>query len=62
MRQPSRSHAPPKQQMVIEYVRAYGQVQALGKCLDATGVSSADRTSLQIWECSGGANQKWTLP
>jgi gluconolactonase len=33
-----------------------------GKCLDATGVSSADGTLLQIWSCSTGANQKWTLP
>ncbi|MEV6932734.1 RICIN domain-containing protein, partial [Dactylosporangium sp. NPDC051485] len=33
-----------------------------GKCLDATGVSSADGTRLQIWTCGGGANQKWTLP
>jgi len=32
-----------------------------GKCLDATGNSSADGTRLQIWSCSGGANQKWTL-
>ena len=32
------------------------------KCLDVRGNSSADGTRLQIWTCSGGANQKWTLP
>ena len=32
------------------------------KCLDVTGNSSADGTPLQIWTCTGGANQKWTLP
>ena len=33
-----------------------------GKCLDATGPSSADGTRLQIWDCFGGTNQQWTLP
>ena len=33
-----------------------------GRCLDATNVSSADGTPLQIWDCTGGANQRWTLP
>ncbi len=33
-----------------------------GKCLDATGPSSADGTPLQIWSCTGAANQQWTLP
>ena len=32
-----------------------------GKCLDATGPSSADGTRLQIWTCAGSANQSWTL-
>jgi hypothetical protein len=31
------------------------------KCLDVTGNSSANGTRLQIWTCSGGANQKWTV-
>lgn len=33
-----------------------------GKCLDVTGNSSADATRLQIWTCTGGASQKWTVP
>jgi hypothetical protein len=33
-----------------------------GKCLDATGPSSANGTRLQIWSCIGVANQSWTLP
>jgi len=32
------------------------------RCLDATGVSSADGTRLQLWSCSTGANQQWALP
>jgi hypothetical protein len=32
-----------------------------GKCLDDTG-SGGSGTQLQIWACTGGANQKWTLP
>jgi Ricin-type beta-trefoil lectin domain len=35
---------------------------ASGRCLDATGNSSANGTRLQIWDCTGGANQTWTLP
>ncbi|MFR9776575.1 hypothetical protein ACL02O_11025 [Micromonospora sp. MS34] len=26
---------------------------------DATGVSSADGTRPQIWDCAGGTNQTW---
>ncbi|SBT41712.1 RICIN domain-containing protein [Micromonospora auratinigra] len=32
------------------------------KCLDITGNTSADGTKTQLWSCTGGANQKWTLP
>ena len=32
-----------------------------GKCLDVTGNNSANGTALQIWTCTGAANQKWTL-
>ncbi|MFI9584248.1 ThuA domain-containing protein [Streptomyces sp. NPDC052236] len=33
-----------------------------GKCLDASGGSSADGTQLIIWSCHSGANQRWTIP
>jgi chitinase len=33
-----------------------------GKCLDATGPSSADGTPLQIWTCTGADNQAWLIP
>ena len=33
-----------------------------GRCLDASGASSADGTQLIIWDCHGGTNQRWTLP
>jgi hypothetical protein len=32
------------------------------KCLDITGNTSVDLTPVQIWTCTGGANQKWTVP
>nr|WP_285638724.1 RICIN domain-containing protein [Lentzea sp. NBRC 102530] len=31
------------------------------KVWTAAGGSSADGTRLQIWTCTGGANQNWTL-
>jgi len=34
---------------------------AANKCLDVTDNNSANGTRLQIWECGGGANQKWTV-
>jgi GH18 family chitinase len=34
---------------------------ASGRCLDATGPSSADGTRLQLWDCAGTANQRWTF-
>ncbi len=40
---------------------ADGTVRALGKCLDVTGNSTADGAKLQLWDCTGGANQKWTV-
>jgi mannan endo-1,4-beta-mannosidase len=32
-----------------------------GKCLDDTGWGGSG-TQVQIWDCTGGANQAWTLP
>ncbi|MFG1647400.1 non-reducing end alpha-L-arabinofuranosidase family hydrolase [Amycolatopsis sp. NPDC049252] len=31
-----------------------------GRCLDVSNASQADGASLQIYDCSGGANQQWT--
>ncbi|MFG2576350.1 non-reducing end alpha-L-arabinofuranosidase family hydrolase [Streptomyces sp. NPDC048481] len=31
-----------------------------GRCLDVAGSSQADGASLQIYDCSGAANQQWT--
>jgi hypothetical protein len=31
------------------------------KCLDVTGNDSANGTRLQIWSCTEGADQKWTV-
>ncbi|MGR6974115.1 RICIN domain-containing protein [Streptomyces cynarae] len=31
-----------------------------GKCLDVPNSSTTAGTQLQIWDCSGGANQTWT--
>ena len=32
-----------------------------GRCLDVPGASQTDGTYLQIWDCTGGTNQLWTL-
>jgi hypothetical protein len=32
------------------------------RCLDVTGANSADGTRLGIWDCTGAANQQWSLP
>jgi hypothetical protein len=32
-----------------------------GRCLDAPGGNSANGTQLEIWDCTGGANQKFAL-
>ncbi|GAA1971798.1 non-reducing end alpha-L-arabinofuranosidase family hydrolase [Catenulispora subtropica] len=34
---------------------------ASGRCLDVPNASQTDGTYLQIYDCSGGANQQWTL-
>ena len=33
-----------------------------GKCLDDTGWSTTWGTQVEIWDCTGGANQQWNLP
>jgi beta-glucosidase len=33
-----------------------------GSCLDDTGWSTTPGTKVQIWACTGGANQSWSLP
>ncbi|WP_275423849.1 hypothetical protein [Actinoplanes derwentensis] len=30
--------------------------------MDLKGGSSADFTLAQLWTCTGGPNQKWTIP
>lgn len=39
-----------------------GTIRALGKCLDVTGDSTADGAKVQLWSCTGGANQRWNAP
>jgi hypothetical protein len=31
------------------------------KCVDDNGLSSANGTKIQLWDCNGGANQQWTV-
>ena len=40
--------------------RVQRTLQVLGKCLDVNGGGSG--TQAIIYDCNGGANQKWTLP
>jgi hypothetical protein len=38
------------------------QIRAVssGKCLDVRGVSQANAALVQQWDCTGGANQRWS--
>jgi hypothetical protein len=31
------------------------------KCVDDSGLSTANGTKIQLWDCNGGANQQWTV-
>ncbi|WP_225848975.1 RICIN domain-containing protein [Streptomyces sp. HPF1205] len=33
---------------------------ASGRCLDVNGGTTANGTQLQLWDCNGGSNQRWT--
>jgi hypothetical protein len=39
-----------------------GTLQHAGKCLDDTGYSTRNGTQVQIWTCTGQANQRWAKP
>ncbi|MCO8276200.1 ThuA domain-containing protein [Actinoplanes sp. TRM 88003] len=41
--------------------RAGRITSSTGKCVDVAGNSSADSTKIQLWSCTGGANQQWTV-
>ncbi|WP_042378307.1 glycoside hydrolase [Streptacidiphilus melanogenes] len=32
-----------------------------GRCLDVPDVSTTEGTGLELWDCNGGGNQRWTL-
>ncbi|RKR91490.1 glucose/arabinose dehydrogenase [Micromonospora pisi] len=38
-----------------------GEVKALGKCAEINASGTADGTRIQIWDCIGAANQRWTV-
>ncbi|MDG4830510.1 ricin-type beta-trefoil lectin domain protein [Solwaraspora sp. WMMD1047] len=48
----------PAQQFVLSGAGDLVNPQA-NKCVDVQGWNSADGARLAIWECTGGANQKW---
>ncbi|MET0495547.1 MAG: RICIN domain-containing protein, partial [Actinoplanes sp.] len=33
-----------------------------GKCLDVKDNNTANGAKLQLWTCTGAANQKWNVP
>jgi hypothetical protein len=32
-----------------------------GLCLDASGLGTANGTKIQLWSCTGGSNQHWSM-
>ncbi|MEV4940695.1 family 16 glycosylhydrolase [Streptomyces zaomyceticus] len=57
------------QTMVVDYVRASGSATTTarpirgigGMCVDVAGGSNADRTPIQLHDCTGNAAQQWTV-
>ncbi|WP_329274312.1 family 16 glycosylhydrolase [Streptomyces sp. NBC_00691] len=57
------------QTMVVDYVRASGSASTTarpirgigGMCVDVAGGSNADRTPIQLHNCTGNAAQQWTV-
>jgi glucosylceramidase len=39
---------------------ADGTIRGLGKCLDVKDNGTTDGSAVQLWDCAGGNNQKWT--
>ncbi|AGL16786.1 ricin-type beta-trefoil lectin domain protein [Actinoplanes sp. N902-109] len=39
-----------------------GEIRGVGsnRCLDVNGQSQSDGAAVQIWDCNGGTNQRWT--
>jgi glucosylceramidase len=40
-------------------MRADGTVRGKGKCLDVRHHGTADGTTVQVWDCFAGPNQRW---
>lgn len=51
---PPPSSPPPGQQNVM--IAGTGS----GRCIDVPGFSTSNGTQLQLWDCHGGTNQRWT--
>jgi hypothetical protein len=49
--------ANPAQAATTSAVRGVGS----GRCLEVPGAGQTDGTNVQIWDCTGGTNQRWTL-
>ncbi|KAA2264220.1 galactosylceramidase [Solihabitans fulvus] len=41
------------------WIWAGGTLTHNGMCLDVAGAGTANGTSVEVWECNGGANQQW---
>jgi hypothetical protein len=50
-----------RQDNALAQSRSISEIRGIGgKCLDAEGISSANGTKIQLWDCWGGPNQKWS--
>ena len=49
-------NASPEQNWTIE---PGGTIQANGKCLDVYRDEKANKAPVELWTCTGGANQQW---
>lgn len=57
------NHTPNQRWISINSASSWRMLRNLqgGRCLDASHVSDADLTPLQVWDCSGNWNQRWNV-
>ncbi|WP_344076671.1 RICIN domain-containing protein [Streptomyces crystallinus] len=53
----STSHAPAKAPAAVTASLVNG---VAGRCMDDPAFATADGTQIALWDCNGGANQRWT--
>ncbi len=43
-------------------IESDGTIRINGKCMDIHRDQKRDKAPVELWTCTGGANQQWKLP